>query len=49
MKFILDWSKPLPQTQHKNPSEESIKDSLEIRKGFTKGQTLLDYFKIKSS
>ncbi|SEL82700.1 hypothetical protein SAMN05216214_12712 [Atopomonas hussainii] len=44
---VLDWSKPLPSAQHAHPSEALLKESAEVRKAYTKGQTMLDYYKIK--
>ena len=46
---VLDWSQPLPPEQWAVPSEELKKQSADIRKAFTKGQTLLEYFKVPLS
>lgn len=48
-KEVLNWSRPLPSNQHTKPSEEFLRESAEVLKGFSNGQSLLDYLKIKFS
>lgn len=44
---VLDWS--LPIEKYATPSEELIKESIEIRKAFSNGLSLLDYFKASTT
>ncbi|CAI8721037.1 Cytochrome P450 [Pseudomonas donghuensis] len=46
-KVVREWSRPLPVDQQAVPSEALVKESDEVRKAFRRGQTLLDYFKVK--
>jgi len=45
---VLEWSKPLQLNQQIKPSEDLLHETAEIRKFFSKGKTLLDYFRSKS-
>lgn len=44
---VLDWSQPLPAEQHAKPSEALLKESAEVHKAYARGQTMLDYYKVK--
>jgi hypothetical protein len=46
---VLDWSKPLPPEQHAKPSQALLDESAAVRKAYTQGQTMLDYYQIKFS
>ena len=46
---VLDWSKPLPPEQHAKPSQALLDESAAVRKAYTKGQTMLDYYQVKFS
>ncbi|MDG6401521.1 hypothetical protein QCD79_16075 [Pseudomonas quasicaspiana] len=43
-KSVLDWSKPLPPEEWKQPSEELLKQSEAVRKSLRRGKSLLDHF-----
>jgi len=48
-KDVLEWSKPLPLDQQKKPSEELLEKSASVRTAFSKGQSLINYFKKQAS
>ncbi len=43
-KSVLDWSRPLPPEEWKQPSEELLEQSEAVRKSLRKGKSLLDHF-----
>lgn len=46
-KEVLEWSKPIPPERQAKPSEALLAESINIRKAFSNGQNLLNYFKVK--
>lgn len=48
-KSVLDWSKPLPPDEWKQPSDELIEQSKAVRKSFRNGKSLLDHFRAQGT
>ncbi|MFW9080180.1 hypothetical protein ACOI9X_13020 [Pseudomonas sp. P2757] len=46
---VIEWSKSISAIDHVKPSEELVKESEKALQFFASGNTLLDYFRIKSS
>ncbi|MET0610847.1 MAG: hypothetical protein ABWZ39_06255 [Pseudomonas caspiana] len=48
-KSVLDWSKPLPPDEWKQPSDELIEQSKAVRKSLRRGKSLFEHFREEGS